>query len=130
MIQFTISTKIPASSETLYYSWLHSEGHSAMTGVNANITDKEGDTFSVYSNYITGRNIELIPNRRIVQKWRTTEFKDTDEDSDIAITLTPVGDETLLTLVHSHIPEGSTDYAAGWEDYYFVPMRVYFAGRR
>ncbi len=129
MIHFTLAAKIPATPETVYHSWLHSEGHAAMTGVNAVISNKIGDTFSVYSDYIMGINVELIPNKRIVQKWRTTEFKDTDEDSTIEITLTPIGDETLLTLVHSHIPDGNTDYAAVWEDYYFVPMRVYFGSK-
>ena len=127
-MHFTLSTKIPATPETIYQCWLQSEGHAAMTGVNAVISDKEGGTFSVYSGYITGMNVELAPNKKIVQQWRTTEFKDTDKDSLIEITLVSLGNETLLTLVHNNIPDGSPDYAQGWEDYYFVPMRVYFSG--
>jgi activator of HSP90 ATPase len=127
MIQFTITTKIPATPENLYNTWLNSEGHAAMTGVHASISDRVDDTFNVYSNYIVGRNLELIPNKKIVQTWRTTEFDDADEDSIINIILTPDGAETLLTLHHTNIPDGSPDYAASWEEYYFLPMRFYFS---
>jgi activator of HSP90 ATPase len=127
MIQFTISIKLPATPEKLYKTWLDSEGHTAMTGVNASISDQEEGTFSVYNDYIVGRNLKLIPHSKIVQTWRTSEFDEGDEDSNLDITFEADGKETLVIINHTNIPDESPDYAAGWEEYYFTPMRLYFA---
>jgi activator of HSP90 ATPase len=130
MIQFTISTKLPTTPERLYKTWLDSVGHAAMTGVNASISDQVEDTFSVYNDYIVGRNLNLIPHSRIVQTWRTSEFDEGDEDSHLDITFEADGNETLLTINHTNIPDESPDYAAGWQEYYFAPMRIYFSGKQ
>jgi activator of HSP90 ATPase len=41
---------------------------------------------------------------------------------------TPGG--TLLTLVHTGLPEGmEKDFEKGWKEYYFKPMKKYFTKR-
>ena len=62
-----------------------------------------------------------------MQAWRTTSFKDTDEDSKIEIILNELKGKTELTLTHSNIPKDGEDYKKGWEDYYFKLMKDYFA---
>jgi uncharacterized protein YndB with AHSA1/START domain len=42
-----------------------------MTAGEANISDAVGAEFSAWDEYITGRNLELVPGERIVQAWRT-----------------------------------------------------------
>jgi len=71
--------------------------------------------------------LELIPYSKIVQAWRTTSFKDNDEDSRIEIILNETKGKTELTLTHSNITKDGEDYKKGWEDYYFKPMKDYFA---
>ncbi len=110
----------------LYQAWLSSETHGRMTGGDAVCSDKTGAPFSAWDGYIQGRNIELTENQRIVQSWRTTEFSETDEDSRLEITLTPIPEGTELHLKHTHIPEGQTQYKQGWIDHYFYPMQQYF----
>jgi len=84
-----------------------------------------------WNGYITGRNLELIPGERIVQSWRTKQFTDEHEDSIITVTLEEVEGGTLLTLVHSNVPDGQTNYEeAGWRQHYFEPMMEYFAKRK
>lgn len=81
-----------------------------------------------WNGYITGRNLELIPGERIVQSWRTKQFTDEHEDSIITVTLEEVEGGTLLTLVHSNVPDGQTSYEqGGWRQHYFEPMMEYFA---
>jgi hypothetical protein len=83
-----------------------------------------------WDGYITGRNLELVPGERIVQSWRTTEFTEEHEDSIITVTLEEVDDGTLLTLVHSKVPEAHKSYEeGGWEKHYFEPMKSYFVER-
>jgi len=38
---------------------------------------------------------------------------------------------TRITLVHNEIPEGQgQQYKDGWRDFYFKPMKKYFAGKK
>jgi len=92
------------------------------------MSDKIDAEVSAWDGYITGRNLELVPGERIVQSWRTTQFTDEHEDSVITMTLEDVEDGTLVTLVHSNVPDGQTSYEqGGWQEYYFEPMKEYFA---
>jgi len=128
---FTLTTTIPASAQDIYEAWLDSLAHTEMTGGEAIMSDEVGAEVAAWDGYITGRNLELVPGERIVQSWRTSEFSDAHEDSIITVTLEAVEGGTLLTLVHSKVPEGQTSYEeGGWEVHDFEPMKEYFAKRR
>jgi uncharacterized protein YndB with AHSA1/START domain len=128
---YTLVTTIPASPQEIYDAWLDSLAHSEMTQAPASMSDEIGAEISAWDGYITGRNLELTPGERIAQSWRTEEFEDDHEDSIVTLTLEEIGDGTLLTLVHSNVPDGQTSYElGGWEDHYFEPMKGYFADRR
>jgi activator of HSP90 ATPase len=89
-----------------------------------------GAAYSAWDGYIVGRNLELEPNRRIVQSWRTSEFAVDDPDSTVTIVLTPLGAGTRLELRHAGVPDAQTTYEnGGWRDFYLEPMQAYF-GRR
>ncbi|GAB5409367.1 MAG: hypothetical protein BalsKO_17320 [Balneolaceae bacterium] len=97
-----------------------------MTGGEASCTDYVGGTFTAWDGYISGTNISLIENKEIKQSWRTTEFTDSDDDSELIIRLKNIDEGCELTLIHSNIPEGQSDYKKGWIEYYFNPMKEYF----
>ena len=79
----------------------------------------------------SGTTLELVPGKRIVQSWRTTEFAASDADSTIIIELEPTKTVTRLTLIHKGAPSDQTEYEhGGWEDFYFVPMKAYFARQK
>jgi len=68
--------------------------------------------------------VALDPGRRIVQTWRTSEFADSDPDSEIEVLLDPVEGGTKLTLHHRNVPDGQFGYErGGWQENYFDPMR-------
>jgi len=128
---FTLTTTIPASPQEIYDAWLDSVAHSEMTGGEATMSEEIGAEVSAWDGYIIGRNLELIPGRRIVQSWRTTEFGDEHEDSIVTVTLEETPDGTLLTLAHENVPDAQRSYEeGGWQSNYFEPMQDYFAGRR
>lgn len=125
-ISFVIKTQLPVSAATVFNAWLNSDDHSDMTGGEAICSRTVGGKFSAWNGYITGRNISLIPGKEIKQSWRTTEFADTDPDSELTLTFTDNALGCMLTLEHSGIPEGQPDYRQGWEEHYFAPMREHF----
>ena len=110
---FTLNATIPAPAQEIYEAWLDSLVHSEMTGGKASMSNEIDTEVSAWDGYITGRNLELVPGERIVQSWRTTQFTDEHEDSIITVTLEEVEGGTLLTLVHSNVPEGQTSYEQG-----------------
>ncbi len=124
---FTVSDIIPARPEAVFDAWMSSVQHTAMTGEDAEIDPRVGGAFRAGDEYITGTTLELEQGRRIVQFWRTTDFAASDPDSRIEVFLEPDGQQTLLTLRHTDIPDGQSGYEQGWRDYYFAPMRAFFA---
>jgi len=97
-----------------------------MTGGEAECSDEIGDTYSTWDEYITGKNISLIPYSEIIQTWRTSEFADTDPDSKLTLLLKNTESGCELTLIHENIPEGQSDYKKGWIEHYLNPMKEFF----
>jgi len=125
---FTVSTVIPANASDIYNAWLSSEGHAAMTGNPAKVQGKVGGKFTTWDGYIFGSTLELEPEQRILQTWRTSEFPEDAPDSRLEILFEEVAKGTKLTLIHSDMPEDQVDsYRQGWEDFYFKPMKAYFS---
>jgi activator of HSP90 ATPase len=112
--------------DVLYAAWLSSDLHTKMTGGVATCGNKVGDAYSAWDGYISGENVELVENEKIVQTWRTSEFAESDEDSMLTITFSKVNSNTELKLQQTNIPEGQTQYEKGWVDHYFTPMKAFF----
>jgi len=124
---FTLSEVFNAKASYIYNAWLSSDGHSAITGSPAKVDGKIGGKFTAWDGYIVGSTLELIPNRLIVQAWRTSEFSDNAPDSRLEVVFEEIEGRTKITLTHSDLPEDQVDsYRQGWEDNYFKPMREYF----
>lgn len=124
--KFEIQNFFPVKPSELYEGWLDSGVHSNMTGGSANMSKIIGEPFTAWDGYIRGKNIKLIQDQEIIQTWRTSDFKEEDEDSELIIKLIASEGGTTLSLFHSKIPKGQPDYAQGWEEHYFTPMKEYF----
>ena len=125
-MKFEIKTQIEAPIDLVFLAWLNSDMHSKMTGGKAEVSDQIGGSFTAWEGYIWGKNLEIEPNKRIKQTWRTSEFSDEEEDSILELLFTEVDGGTEITLIHSNLPAHGEQYKKGWEDHYFTPMREYF----
>jgi len=124
---FTLTEVMAAKPAEIYRAWLSSEGHTAMTGSPASVDGGVGGEFSAWDGYIFGRTVELTPDQRIVQSWRTAEFPEEAPDSHLEVDLEEISGGTKITLRHSNMPPDQVDsYRQGWEDFYFKPMREFF----
>ncbi|MHA2163467.1 MAG: SRPBCC domain-containing protein [Candidatus Thorarchaeota archaeon] len=121
------SSIIPGRPEDIYEAWLDSEKHGAMTGSKAEVEPGIDGKFTAWDGYIEGSTIEMEPGRRILQKWRTSNFPDGSPDSILEIVLEDVRKGTRVVLVHTEIPDGqAAEYEEGWREFYFEPMKRYF----
>jgi len=128
MDSLRMSVTVRTDPKTLYSAWLDSNEHGSITGSQAKIDPKVNGKFSVWDGYITGKTVELDPFKRIVQHWRTTDFPDGAPYSVLEIRFEGDKEKTKLTLVHTGIPDGQgEEYKQGWKDYYFSPMKAYYA---
>jgi activator of HSP90 ATPase len=128
-IEFEVSDLIPAHPDEIYNAWLDPEIHSEMTGGKAEVSSKEGDSFTAWDGYIQGKNTELRFPNRILQSWRTVEFDGDDEDSRLEILFEAAGSGTKILIRHSNLPDHGMQYKQGWFDSYFIPMKAYFSGK-
>lgn len=126
---FEITEVIPGSPEEIYSAWLDSQKHAAMTRSPATIEGFVNGTFAIADGYIRGKTLELEPNRRIIQSWRSTEFPEDAGDSRVDVRLEPSESGTRVTIAHFDIPEGQSErYREGWHKFYFLPMKQFFGG--
>ncbi len=117
-----------ASPEEIYDALLDPRKHSEFTGSPATTSAKKGATFTAWEGYITGKNLELVKGKKIVQEWKTTEFPDGYPFSRLELTLTPKKGGTELKMVHSKVPADQVaEYTGGWKSSYWDPLKEYLA---
>jgi uncharacterized protein YndB with AHSA1/START domain len=93
---YTLGSIIPATPQQIYAAWLDSLAHTEMTGGETGMSEEVGAVVSAWDGYITGRNLELVPGKCIVQSWRTSRFTDAHADSIVTISLKASAGGTLL----------------------------------
>jgi activator of HSP90 ATPase len=113
----------------VYDAYLDSRRHSRFTGQSATMSKKVGGKFVAGDEYIIGYNLELVPNKRIVQAWRATEWPDGDF-SILRLELSSRKGGSKLVVDHVGIPEEFREGVdQGWHDFYWKPMKQYFGER-
>jgi uncharacterized protein YndB with AHSA1/START domain len=102
----------------------HQHGEFTANGA-AEISREVGGAFSTHGGYIEGRNVELVPNRRIVQAWRVKDWPE-GMYSVIRFELTGDGDATRMVFDHWGTPEDAREHLAhGWHTRYWEPLQKY-----
>lgn len=105
----------------------------AMKSVDINshpavISRDPGGAFSLFGGYIVGRQIELVPNQRIVEAWRTMSWAP-GLYSIARFELAAEGSSsTKLVFDHTGFPAGTAEHlAAGWKSNYWEPLAKFLA---
>lgn len=89
----------------------------------ARISREPGGELSLFGDYIIGRQIELDPDRRIVQAWRVASWAPGNY-SLARFELLDQGAGTHLVFDHTGFPAGNAKHlAAGWHSNYWDPLR-------
>ena len=121
---------IDASPLEVYEAYVDPKKHSEFTGAGATGIPRVGHTFTASDGYITGRYLKLVKGRTILHEWTTTEWPAGYPPSLLELTLKAKGKGTELAMVHSKVPaEQAERYAEGWKEYYWEPLKRYFAKR-
>ena len=117
------SVTFKASPHDVYEALMDSKKHSEFTASKVSISRKVGGKFSVYGGEIEGVNLVLVPNQKIVQSWRYSDWPK-GHYSQATFSLREISTGTRLTFTQTGVPEEFyNDIGQGWRDYYWGPMK-------
>ena len=81
-----------------------------------------GGAFSVFDGYIVGRQLELVPNERIVQAWRVLNWP-RGLYSIARFELSEQAGVTSIVFDHTGFLKGTAEHlASGWQEHYWDPL--------
>jgi activator of HSP90 ATPase len=93
----------------------------------AAISREPGGAFSLFGGYISGRQVELASNERIVQAWRAGSWE-AGQYSIAKFRLVAQDGGTKLIFDHTGFPPGLGEHLAdGWKSHYWIPMGKFLA---
>ena len=123
---------IRANPQAVYDVLTDGRKFAAATGMRAQLSDREGETFSVFDGRIEGRQIELVPGERIVQAWRFGANHPDVWDAGVysVVRFTLIGQEDGTRFIIDHVgvpPEWHDHLSSGYPDFYIKPVERYFA---
>ncbi|MBU8893088.1 MAG: SRPBCC domain-containing protein [Bacteroidales bacterium] len=115
---------IPAEPEEVYASLTNPFTIELWSGYPAVMDENSGTEFSLWEGDITGKNIDIIKNKKIVQEWY---FGEQPEQSIVTINLFENKKGTQVELNHKNIPDEDFDnIKEGWNDFYFGAIKAFF----
>jgi activator of HSP90 ATPase len=117
------SVTFKVTPHDVYEALMDSDKHSQFTGGKAEISRKVGGRFSAFDGYSEGTNLELVPDKKIVQSWRASDWPE-GRYSKVTFSLKEIHGGTRLTFTQTGVPgEQYDDISQGWRDYYWTPMK-------
>jgi activator of HSP90 ATPase len=97
----------------------------ALGNAPVEISREAGGAFTLFGGHILGRQIELVPNERIVQAWRVVAWNP-GVYSIARFELKEEGSSTKLVFDHVGFPAGQGPHLAeGWKGNYWEPLAKY-----
>ncbi len=124
MKTFKKTFKINAEPSDIYSAITNPYTIELWSGYPAEMSKEPGSEFSLWEGDITGKNIEFITDRKVVQEWY---FGEMAEKSIVTITIAPDSENSAVTVEHTNIPDEEYDgIAEGWREYYFEAIKNFF----
>jgi activator of HSP90 ATPase len=114
-----------APAKAVYDALTDSSRHTEFTGDMAEINPRIGGQFKEYGDYISGTFVEVVPGKKIVQKWRASDWQ-AGTYSLVTIELQEKRGVTTLHFKQEGVPDQfAEEIAQGWHDYYWDRLRDY-----
>lgn len=124
MKTFKKTFKINAEPSDVYSAITNPYTIELWSGYPAQMSTEPGSDFSLWEGDITGRNIEFVQDKKVVQEWY---FGDQTEKSIVTITITSDRENSEVTVEHTNIPdEEFINIAEGWREYYIGAIINFF----
>ena len=118
------SVTLKTTPHEVYEMLMDSRKHTEFTGRPASISQEVGGRFTAYGDFISGINLELVPDERIIQSWRGSDWPE-GHYSTATFALEKAEGGTCLTFTQTGVPESDYDKInQGWGDAYWKKMEA------
>jgi activator of HSP90 ATPase len=118
------SVTFDATPYEVYELLMDSGKHAGFTGTPANISREVGGKFTCYGDGLEGVNLELVPDKRIVQSWRHKSWPE-GHYSTVTFELEQLDNGTVLSFTQTGVPEKSFhEINNGWVAAYWNKMKA------
>jgi activator of HSP90 ATPase len=116
MKTFKKTFKINAEPSDIYTALTNPGTIELWSGYPAEMSTEPGSEFSLWEGDITGRNLEFVQDKKVVQEWY---FGEQADKSIVTINISADGENSLVTVEHTNIPDDDfKDISEGWREYY------------
>ncbi|XP_067013635.1 activator of 90 kDa heat shock protein ATPase homolog 1 [Anabrus simplex] len=118
--------KFQCTAEEIYNVLTMKEFLQAFTQGPVKVDATKGGKFEFFGGNIHGEFVELVPNQKIVQRWRLKRWP-AEHYSNVTMTIEQKNDHTELRLKQTGIPSSEVDTTkVNWERYYWTAIKVTF----
>jgi activator of HSP90 ATPase len=112
-------TTFSAPPSRIYKALADLRQFAEVTGAPTSGDSTEGAAFSAFGGHITGRQLELVPDKRVVQAWRAKTWPE-GVYSIVRFELHADGKGTKLVFDHEGFPEAEKEHlSSGWRTMYW-----------
>uniref|UniRef100_A0A671QU97 AHA1, activator of heat shock protein ATPase homolog 1a n=1 Tax=Sinocyclocheilus anshuiensis TaxID=1608454 RepID=A0A671QU97_9TELE len=125
-VSLTMKDTFLTSPEELYRVFLNQELVQAFTHLAAFVDGCSGGKFRLLQGNVYGQFAELIPDQKIVMKWRFSSWPD-GHAATVILNFVNQGSETKLILEARGVPSNEEErMKEGWQRYYFDAIKQTF----
>ena len=120
MKTITHTYKIKATPDKVFNALTNPQVIEQWSGAPAKMDSNSNSEFSLFGGQITGTNLEVVSNQKLVQTW--------PGNTKVTLSLTANGAETVVDLLHENIPDSEVaKFDQGWQEHYLGPLQKMFA---
>jgi activator of HSP90 ATPase len=124
MKTFQKTFRINAEPSDVYSALTNPYTIELWSGYPAVMSEVPGSEFSLWEGDITGKNLEFIRDKKVMQEWY---FGGQTDKSIVTISIQPDGENSQVTVEHTNIPDNDfADIAEGWREYYIGAIVNFF----
>ena len=116
---------MPGTPHQVFELLMDEKKHAAFTGGEAKMSRQVGGSFVTFDGWASGKNVELVPDKKIVQTWRGDDWPP-GHFSTVTFQLVKAPKGTKLLFTQADVPLSvAKDIAKGWREYYWTPMKEF-----
>ncbi len=124
MKTFKKTFKINAEPSDIYSALTNPYTIELWSGYHSEMSTEPGSEFSLWEGDITGKNLEFVQDRKVVQEWY---FGDQSEKSIVTIIINADGENSQVTVEHTNIPDDEfAQISEGWREFYIGAIINFF----
>lgn len=117
-------------TKQLYDLYMNAKLHCMITSGPVKIAEKPGSKLNVFGGYITGKTLQSVKNKLIVQAWHGSDWNAKAEDSVFVLSFEQKGNDAVMHVFHGNIPDDkAASLDKGWFDHYWNPWKQWLAGK-